>query len=142
MDKLLDAVPVRFGRTVRDLIKMTLVWDIDERATLDEIMQFVGDEQLARQEAHEAELRHRQSIIDLFERVDADQSGAIDMDEMERCLKEVYGKEFKKVYEIYEKQTETGEITFFKLHLLTVQRPRPGVQGAEECARQRLSSEC
>ena len=87
MDKLLDAVPVRFGRTVRDLIKMTLVWDIDERATLDEIMQFVGDEQLARQEAHEAELRHRQSIIDLFERVDADQSGAIDMDELFHAIK-------------------------------------------------------
>tara|TARA_B110000014_G_scaffold257906_2_gene243201 strand:+ start:6296 stop:9154 length:2859 start_codon:yes stop_codon:yes gene_type:complete len=29
-------------------------------------------------------------------------------------LHDLYGKEFKKVYEIYEKQTETGEITFFK----------------------------
>ena len=34
-----------------------------------------------------AELRHRQSIIDLFERVDADQSGEIDMDELFHAIK-------------------------------------------------------
>ena len=50
MDKLLDAVPVRFGKTVREIIKMTLVWDIDERATLEEIMQLVLDEQTYREE--------------------------------------------------------------------------------------------
>jgi Ca2+-binding EF-hand superfamily protein len=82
MDKLLDAVPVRFERTVRELIRMTLVWDVDERATLDEIIQVVEEEQFERQEAKQAEIRHRQSIVDLFERIDKDQSGSIDMDEL------------------------------------------------------------
>ena len=87
MDKLLDAVPVRFGKTVREIIKMTLVWDIDERATLEEIIQLVLDEQTYREEMKEAEIRRRQAIIDLFERIDVDQSGSIDVDELFAAIK-------------------------------------------------------
>ena len=87
MDKLLDAVPVRFGKTVREIIRMTLVWDIDERATLEEIMQLVLDEQTYREEMKEAEIRRRQAVIDLFERIDADQSGSIDVDELFAAIK-------------------------------------------------------
>ena len=66
---------------------MTLVWDIDERATLEEIMQLVLDEQTYREEMKEAEIRRRQAVIDLFERIDADQSGSIDVDELFAAIK-------------------------------------------------------
>jgi Ca2+-binding EF-hand superfamily protein len=82
MDKLMDSIPVRFETTIRQLIQITLVHNSEERATLDEIISIVQAEQNNRQNAREEELRHIQTVTDLFHRIDKDGGGEIEMHEL------------------------------------------------------------
>jgi Ca2+-binding EF-hand superfamily protein len=87
MHKLLDGIPVRFETTIREVIRMSLVHDIDERATLEEIIATVDAEQAKRQNAKEAEIRHTESVTKLFHRVDKDGGGSIEMEELMHSIK-------------------------------------------------------
>ena len=78
----LKAVPVRFSETIRGIISACLQIHADDRPTAYEIADMAHHELMIQEQEQEAQHRHRKGIIELFELIDEDQSGAIELDEL------------------------------------------------------------
>eukprot|EP00946_MAST-07B_sp_MAST-7B-sp1_P005293 g5293.t1 len=82
LEEMLLAVPARFGTPIRDIVRACLQLHPEDRPTAIDIGEIAHAELVAQENERNARKRNAKAITDLFELIDEDQSGYIELDEL------------------------------------------------------------
>ena len=82
LEDMLLAIPARFGTPLKDIIRSCLSLHPEERPSARQIAHVANEELVHQENERQARARNAKAIIDLFELIDEDQSGAIELDEL------------------------------------------------------------
>ena len=82
LEEMLLAIPARFGTPLKDIIRQCLCLHPEERPSARQVARIADEELVAQENERQARHRNSKAIIDLFELIDEDQSGEIELDEL------------------------------------------------------------
>jgi Ca2+-binding EF-hand superfamily protein len=82
LEEMLLAVPARFGTPIRDVVRACLQLHPEDRPTAIEVGEIAHAELVAQENERNARKRNAKAITNLFELIDDDQSGYIELDEL------------------------------------------------------------
>jgi Ca2+-binding EF-hand superfamily protein len=82
LEEMLLAIPARFGTPLKNIIRACLCLHPEERPTARQVAHIANEELVVQENERQARIRNSKAIIDLFELIDEDQSGTIELDEL------------------------------------------------------------